>query len=73
MKIIKSVKSANYHLKKLLSASAWSSLSYLTISAVRAAYNLTLNVVLFSSSKKQFPITLTGPGLPYRQARPWAD
>ena len=60
MKTVNSVKSAitcSYHLNKLLSASAWSSSSYLIIYAKELPHGLTLNMVLFSSSRKQFPIT----------------
>ena len=43
---INSVKSANYHLNRFLSASAWSSLSTLIISEKTLPDDLTLNVVL---------------------------
>ena len=53
-----SVKSANYHLNRSLSASAWSSLSFLIISSETLPTNLTLNVLLFSSSWLAVPSTL---------------
>ena len=54
----KHVKSANYHLNKLLSASAWSVFPYLSdfckknCLMIDRPQTLALNVVLFSSSRK---------------------
>ena len=53
------VKSANYHLNKLLSASAWSSLSSLIISAKSSAWFLTFNVLSPHLQGKQLPSILT--------------
>ena len=47
----KSVKSVNYHLNRFLTAFAWSSLSFMIISAESTA-DLILNVLLNSSSWK---------------------
>ena len=52
LKTINSVKSANYHLNRFLSASAWSSLSSLIILQKALPADLTLNVLLFLSSRK---------------------
>ena len=58
LKTINSVNSANYHLNKFLSASAWSSLSTLIILQKGMLDDLTLNVVAFPSSMKQLPSIL---------------
>ena len=53
LKTINGVKSANYYLNRFLSVSAWSSLSTPIISAESTLPDdLTLNVVLFSFSRK---------------------
>ena len=55
MKTINNIKSTVNHLNKFLLASAWCFLCYLIILQKALLADLTLNVLLFSSSGKQFP------------------